>query len=201
MTDLDTNAWSGLRVERRVEGGHRNEDWSGSAPTGRVAIRRSRRSSESLAWELELLTGLHADGFLVPMPVLTDDGRSTADGLVVQQRINGSEPTSPDDWGLVAAELERLHTRLQPTGNDQAVRSSPSSTGCRAASTPTCRHYRMTPPPKYSPSLRDRGAGCEDRTRHLMITNPIGTVRPVASRSSEPGDMRAPALEPSDRCV
>jgi Ser/Thr protein kinase RdoA (MazF antagonist) len=112
MTDLDTNAWSGLRVERRVEGGHRNEVWSGSAPTGRVAIRRSRRSSESLAWELELLTGLHADGFLVPMPVLTDDGRSTADGLVVQQRINGSEPTSPDDWGLVAAELERLHTRL-----------------------------------------------------------------------------------------
>jgi len=25
-----------------------------------------------------------------------------------------------------------------------------------------------------------RGAGCEDRTRRLMITNPIGTVRPVA---------------------
>ncbi|NQY55675.1 MAG: phosphotransferase [Ilumatobacteraceae bacterium] len=112
MTALDVSAWSGVRVERRVEGGHRNEVWSGSAPTGRVAIRRSRRSAESLAWELELLAALHDDGFLVPVPLLTDDGRSSADGLAVQQWIDGSEPTSRDDWRLVADELERLHARF-----------------------------------------------------------------------------------------
>ena len=47
----------------------------------------------------------------------------------------------------------------------------------------------------------DRGAGCEDRTRHLMITNPIGTVRPVAPSAPEPGNMRDSALEPSGGCA
>ncbi len=109
MTAVGTSAWSAVRVERRVDGGHRNQVWSGSGPTGRVAIRRSRRSAESLAWEVDLLTALHADGFLVPVPLLTDDGRPSDNGLVVQQWINGSEPTSRDDWELVAAELKRLH--------------------------------------------------------------------------------------------
>ena len=44
------------------------------------------------------------------------------------------------------------------------------------------------------------GAGCGDRTRHLMITNPIGAVRLMAPRTSAPGNMRAPALEPSGGC-
>ncbi len=112
MTSIDTSAWSDVQVESRVEGGHRNEVWTGTAPVGRVAIRRSRRSAESLAWELELLAALDADGFLVPVPLLTDDGRSSADGIVVQRWIDGIPPREPNDWELVATELRRLHSRF-----------------------------------------------------------------------------------------
>ncbi|MEM8618955.1 MAG: phosphotransferase [Actinomycetota bacterium] len=110
MTNLDTSAWSDVRVESRVEGGHRNEVWTGMSRVGRVAIRRSRRSTDSLAWELELLTALNANGFLVPAPLLTDDGRSSADGIVVQRWIDGTPPRGASDWELVATELHRLHT-------------------------------------------------------------------------------------------
>jgi Ser/Thr protein kinase RdoA (MazF antagonist) len=111
MTAVDTSAWSDVRVESRVEGGHRNEVWSGSSPVGRVAIRRSRRSAESLAWELDLLTELRGDGFLVPRPLRTDDGRLSDGGVVVQQWIDGFEPKGRSDWELVATELRHLHAR------------------------------------------------------------------------------------------
>lgn len=128
---VDVDAWSGVRVEERVEGGHRNEVWSGSSPTGRVAIRRSRRAAASLAWELALLDELDAAGFVVPVPVRTDDGRPSAGGVVVQRWIDGAEPRTASDWDLVATELRRLHacfgTHPQRPGCSTVVRLGRSS--------------------------------------------------------------------------
>lgn len=105
----DVRAWPGVEPIERVEGGHRNEVWSGRAPNGQVAIRSSRRSSRSLAWELDLVECLGAQGFLVPRVIPTVDGEPEAGGIVVQEWIEGREPSTTADWRLVAAELSRLH--------------------------------------------------------------------------------------------
>jgi Ser/Thr protein kinase RdoA (MazF antagonist) len=109
LVRIDVSAWSGVRLDELLEGGNRNEVWSGWSPCGRVAIRRSRRAPESLAWELSLLSDLATAGFLVPAPLLTDEGSAAADGVLVQPWIDGREPDSIEDWTLVASELRRLH--------------------------------------------------------------------------------------------
>lgn len=75
-----------------------------------MAVRQSRRSPESLAWELELLADLERAGFLVASTVPTEDGARSVGGVVVQRWIDGREPESVSDWELVASELRRLHT-------------------------------------------------------------------------------------------
>ncbi len=109
LTSNDVAAWSDLELVRAVEGGHRNEVWLGSLNGKHVAVRRSRRSAESLSWELELLAYLSGHDVLVPAVVPTDSGASSADGIVVQQWIDGRPPESDDDWRAVADELQRLH--------------------------------------------------------------------------------------------
>ena len=109
---LDVSAWTGVRLDSPIAGGHRNEVWVASRDEERLVARRSRRSSDSLAWELDLLTDLERDGFLVPSVVPTDGGLPSAGGVVVQRWIEGREPSSADDWNAVAAELGRLHSRF-----------------------------------------------------------------------------------------
>lgn len=107
---LDVSAWPGLTLGPLVPGGHRNKVWTGRSPSGRVAVRQSRRSPESLAWELDLLDDLERAGFLVASPVPTDDGARSVGGVVVQRWIDGREPETLSDWELVASELRRLHS-------------------------------------------------------------------------------------------
>lgn len=109
MSRFDVSAWSGVRLAERAEDGHRNDVWSGWSPDGRVSIRRSRRSPASLAWELELLQELSYAGFVVPTPLLTDDGSLSVHGVVVQHWIDGREPHTDHEWRSVADELQRLH--------------------------------------------------------------------------------------------
>lgn len=105
---MDLAPWGSPRVVERLGGGHRNEvyrvgdDW---------VARRSRRSTASLAWELDLLDHLSRNGFVVPAVVLARDGRRQVDGVVVQRWLPGREP-SGDDWPLVTAELRRLHAQM-----------------------------------------------------------------------------------------
>jgi Ser/Thr protein kinase RdoA (MazF antagonist) len=103
------DAWEGLDVGSLLDGGHRNEVWEGSIGDRPVAIRRSRRSADSLAWEIDLLRALDGQGFLVPLPIVTTDERWSHEGVVVQQWIDGREPSTVEDWRLVAGELRRLH--------------------------------------------------------------------------------------------
>ncbi len=106
---FDTGPWAGLRPIAPAEGGHRSEVWRARLDGRSVSIRRSGRSAASLEWELDLLTMLATDGFTVPAVVPTDDGRRHVDGVVVQEWLEGQEPSGEGDWRLVAAELDRLH--------------------------------------------------------------------------------------------
>ena len=108
MTAAPT-AWTGLVVDERVGGGNRNEVRVGVLGDRRVVVRRSRRSPDSLRWELELLVRLAGEGFGVPVPIATDTGALSADGVVVQPWVEGREPSSPADWESVARELRWLH--------------------------------------------------------------------------------------------
>lgn len=87
--------------------------WEGTYAGRRVAVRRSRRSPESLAWELDLLELLAARGFHVPAVVRSDDGARAVGGVVVQEWITGREPESTADWRLVADELDRVHSAMR----------------------------------------------------------------------------------------
>jgi Ser/Thr protein kinase RdoA (MazF antagonist) len=102
---MDLTPWGPLALVERL-GGHRNEVWR---VTGDLVARRSRRSTASLDWELDLLDHLSHHAFVVPEVVATLDGRRHVDGIVVQRWLPGDEP---GDWTPVAAELRRLHTLL-----------------------------------------------------------------------------------------
>jgi Ser/Thr protein kinase RdoA (MazF antagonist) len=104
---IDLRAWPGLAVVGPVAGGHRSEVVEVRGD-GRLVARRSRRSPEALAWELDLLELLADAGFTVPRTVPAADGRRTVDGVVVQTWLSGRPPVG-DDWRLVERELRRLH--------------------------------------------------------------------------------------------
>jgi Ser/Thr protein kinase RdoA (MazF antagonist) len=102
-------AWPGLELGERLGGGHRNEVWSARLDDERVAVRRSRRSPDSLRWELTLLSLLSELGFGIAEAVPAADGAHEVDGVVVQRWVEGRPPTDPADWRQVAGELQRLH--------------------------------------------------------------------------------------------
>ncbi len=105
----DVAEWDGLVPGRRLEGGARNDVWLGSLRGEPVVIRRSRRTPQSLAWELDLMRLLHDRDFGVPLPEPTSSGERSSECVVVQRWIGGREPTTAGDWSKVAAELKRLH--------------------------------------------------------------------------------------------
>lgn len=112
-TEPNLDPWPGLELIQAVADGNRSQVWRGTAVSGTepiaVSIRRSRRSSKSLEWELDLMQTLDAAGFRVPTVVRTPAGLRSVDGVVVQRWLEGRQPRSDDDWRLVAAELRRLH--------------------------------------------------------------------------------------------
>ncbi|MCA1655516.1 MAG: phosphotransferase [Pseudonocardiaceae bacterium] len=105
---MDLAPWGSPALVARLGGGHRNEVYR---IAGDLVARRSRRSVQSLDWELDLLDHLSRNDFVVPTVVPAHDGRCHADGIVVQRWLDGREPAG-DDWALVAAELRRLHALL-----------------------------------------------------------------------------------------
>lgn len=102
---MDLAPWGSPPLGERLGGGHRNDVYR--VGTDRVA-RRSRRTTASLEWELDLLEHLGRHGFVVPAVVPAHDGRRHVDGVVVQRWLPGREPAGAD-WPPVVAELRRLH--------------------------------------------------------------------------------------------
>src|SRR5262245_30180658 len=106
---MDLTPWGAPPLGERLGGGHRNEVYR--VGDGWV-VRRSRRTTASLEWELDLLSHLSRHGFLVPEVVPARDGRRQVDGVVMQRWLPGREPTD-EDWALVVAELRRLHALMR----------------------------------------------------------------------------------------
>jgi Ser/Thr protein kinase RdoA (MazF antagonist) len=106
---LNVEAWSGLHLVHPAVGGHRNEVWFGLQNGEPVSVRRSRRSVASLKWELDLLCTLTERGFSVAVPIHSDSGALSHDGIVVQQWVTGHEPATDAEWKSVADELMRVH--------------------------------------------------------------------------------------------
>ena len=121
----DVSGWSALELGQPLSGGSRSSVWEGRLDGERVVVRQSRRSAESLAWELDLLRRLAEADFVVPQTKPADDGRESIAGVVVQSWLDGGAPETPDEWGAVALELQRLHTVLA---------DHPQRPGCAVAS-------------------------------------------------------------------
>ena len=115
--ETDTSRWGPLTLVDQITEGSRNEVWRGSLGGRVVSIRRSRRPSASLDWELDLIDHLGHLGFRVPSIIPTLDGRRHLDGVVVQHWLDGRPPDSERDWHLVAITLRKLHAAT--TGHAQ----------------------------------------------------------------------------------
>jgi Ser/Thr protein kinase RdoA (MazF antagonist) len=108
-TDVDLGPWPGLEPVRVLAGGARNRVLLARDGDRRVVVRRSTRSSASLAWELDLLEHLAEQGVRVPRLIPTGDGRRSVDGVVVQEFLTGEPPRSTSDWLRVVAALAVVH--------------------------------------------------------------------------------------------
>ncbi len=107
-----------------LAGGVANDVWSVRID-GRLAVARlGTRSDADLTWETELLQHLDREGFTVPVPIPTTDGRLFARGLVVMTCVEGEPPETEADWRRVADTLRRLH---------QATRGWPQRPGWRSS--------------------------------------------------------------------
>jgi Ser/Thr protein kinase RdoA (MazF antagonist) len=107
--DLDLRPWRGLEPVRVLTGGARNLVVLARHGNRQVVVRRSTRPSVALEWELHLLEHLAEQGLRVPRLVPTDDGHSTADGVVVQEYLRGSPPRTSRDLARVVDALEMVH--------------------------------------------------------------------------------------------
>lgn len=105
--------WPGLLVGQVVAEGARSQVWRGELDGRPVAIRRTKRSLPSLAWELQLLVDLDAAGFLVPEPLPTVDGELQWQGWNVQRWIEGQEPSTAEHWRSVATTLRAIHRKFR----------------------------------------------------------------------------------------
>jgi Ser/Thr protein kinase RdoA (MazF antagonist) len=92
-----------------LTGGVANDVWLLRIDEGRAVGRLGTRSDADLAWEMELLQHLDGEGFAVPVPIPTTDGKLFADGLVVMTYLEGGPPETESDWRRVADTLRRLH--------------------------------------------------------------------------------------------
>ncbi len=109
--------WEALRLwdedASRIEalsGGVANDVWSVRIK-GQVAVGRlGTRSDADLRWETELLQHLDRQGFTVPLPIPTRDGRLFVDGLVLMTYLEGRPPETESDWRRVADTLGQLHS-------------------------------------------------------------------------------------------
>jgi Ser/Thr protein kinase RdoA (MazF antagonist) len=101
--------WPGVRPGELLGGGNRNVVVSATLNGGRVVARRARRENDALAWEIDLLSFLSKEGFLVPRPIPASDGRLFHDGVCVLTWLDGDPPVSDADWRRVAGSLQRLH--------------------------------------------------------------------------------------------
>lgn len=102
-------AWGEVAIRARLSGGHRNDVLLADLHGRDVVVRQTSRRGETLAWELDLLEHLAAEGVGVPVLVPTRDGRRHVDGVVVQEYVPGDPPASQRDWDAVADTLRTVH--------------------------------------------------------------------------------------------
>jgi Ser/Thr protein kinase RdoA (MazF antagonist) len=79
-----------VQVIGSLGGGYRNEVLEIRSAGRRLLVRRSRRESASLDWELDLLPLLAEHGIRVPQVVPCLDGLRHVHGVVVQQWLDSS---------------------------------------------------------------------------------------------------------------
>ncbi len=101
--------WPGLRLGDRLGGGNRNIVLAARRGGEKAVVRHGVRPITALEWELQLLSRLAALDFIVPLPILTKDGRLSDGGVCVFTWVDGEPPETDDDWSAVADVLTRLH--------------------------------------------------------------------------------------------
>jgi Ser/Thr protein kinase RdoA (MazF antagonist) len=106
----DLSAWSKrAEIEGRLGGGDRNAVWLVRLDSDRAVARVSRRSTQALEWEVELLSTLAQHSFRVSQPIQTMDGRLIDTSVLLMTWMEGTPPSSGHEWRAVADELRRMH--------------------------------------------------------------------------------------------
>ena len=168
-----------VRLER-LTGGSSNDVWSVRVQ-GRLAVGRlGTRSDADLGWEAQLLRHLDREGLAVPVPMLTQDGRLFADGLMVMAFVEGGPPQTEGDWRRVAETLRQLHRVTRGWPQRPGWRSS---TDLLRAETGTRIDLRAMPEEAVA-RCRAAWARLDGRASCVVHGNPAnpGNVRVTAER-------------------
>ena len=103
-------------ITAKLSGGTRSDVWAAQIDGRPHTLRRSRRSSEAVDWELDLIQFLSSRGIGVPSLRPTADGSRTYERFFALSWIDGRPPRTDAEWREVATTLERVHelTRSWP---------------------------------------------------------------------------------------
>jgi Ser/Thr protein kinase RdoA (MazF antagonist) len=110
IVDTDVAPWGADVVVEAMPGERVRNEVVAVRVDGRPAVAlRSRRSGESLDWELDLVEHLDRCGPLVPVALPTRSGARRIGTLTVRTWLDGQAPASERDWRQVERELNRLY--------------------------------------------------------------------------------------------
>jgi Ser/Thr protein kinase RdoA (MazF antagonist) len=106
----------GATITAKLSAGTRSDVWAVQIEERRHTLRRSRRSSAAVHWELDLIQFLSSQGIGVPSVLPTTDGSRTYGRFFALSWIDGHPPQTDAEWREVATALERVHelTRAWP---------------------------------------------------------------------------------------
>ncbi len=107
-----------------MSGGSRSTVFAGRLRGSSVVVRLSRRSEQSLEWELVVMERLRAGGLATPEVVPTHDDRRQANGVSILGFVEGRQPSSTPDWKRVAEYLTALHDIGRGTEQRPGFRSA-----------------------------------------------------------------------------
>ncbi len=98
-----------IRVETKLCGGTRTDVWAVWVNGRPFALRRTRRSREALAWELNLVEFLRSNGIGAPSVLRTKRGDRTVGPFFMESWVEGHPPDTEAEWRKVEHTLRRIH--------------------------------------------------------------------------------------------
>ncbi len=107
-TDPPLSAWGLSGPLTPLSGGHRNTVYRTAGPGPARVLKSTRRSEAAVAWLLPVLEAAASAGFLVPPPLLSQNGQLVVNGWTCEPWLEGV-PSGADTLRALGPQLSAFH--------------------------------------------------------------------------------------------